>query len=312
MLFGGPISIRQLASTEQVVEVGEEMSKRYRHTPTLPFRSKAIVAFQKIDGVDVIVFVLYVHEFDGDCPHPNQNTVYISYLDSVKYPRPTFTGSKITTTLCQELIICYLDFARMMGITKAVVWSCPPEEGDDYILLAKPETQKIPTKKLLQKWYRQILDECRHRGICSTVETAYDHYFLCERSLTATDLPYFKHDYFQMKIEDIIAELRNEAVQDQAGQGQDEVMLRLAKFIVKNKDKNNIIIAFLESDEKSNTTITGANDSNDSIDIGIFDDRECFTKLCQDNNYQFDSLQRAKHTSMMILWRFYYGKDSAK
>eukprot|EP00978_Attheya_sp_CCMP212_P043915 scaffold294920_cov59-Attheya_sp.AAC.5 len=174
--IGGPVIIRQVTSTDR------------KH--------------EKIDGVDVILFALYVYEHGANNPAPNQRTVYISYLDSVHFMRPR----KMRTFIYHEILIAYLDYARQKGYLSAHIWACPPLKGDDYIFYAKPEDQKTPKDGRLRQWYIDMLVECQRRGVVGRLTNMFDLY-LADEKLDATSIPYLEGDYFPGEAENIIKEL---------------------------------------------------------------------------------------------------------
>jgi len=187
---------------DRKLEVRELMRKRYEHKKypeEFPFRCKCIVVFQHLDGVDVILFALYVYEHGEDNPPPNQRCVYISYLDSVHFMRPR----RLRTFVYHEILIAYLDYARRRGFATAHIWACPPLKGDDYIFYAKPEDQKTPRDSRLRQWYIDMLVDCQRRDIVGKVTNMYDLYF-ADESIDATAVPYLEGDYFPGEAENII------------------------------------------------------------------------------------------------------------
>lgn len=184
------------------------MKERYAHKnypDEFPYRCKCIVVFQSIDGVDVVLFALYIYEHGDDNPYPNKKTVYVSYLDSVHFMKPR----KMRTFIYHEILISYLDYAKNKGYEQAFIWACPPLKGDDYIFYAKPEDQKTPKDVRLRQWYLDMLEECQRRNIVGKVSNMYDEYFN-NKSLDAAAVPYFEGDYFPGEAENIIKDINDE------------------------------------------------------------------------------------------------------
>lgn len=205
--MGGAITIRQVTSMDRRLEVRERMKKRYafkNYPDEFSFRCKCFVVFQNLDGVDVVLFGLYVYEHDEKNPAPNKRAVYVSYLDSVHYMRPR----AMRTFIYHEILISYLDYVRRRGFATAHIWACPPLRGDDYILYAKPDDQKTPKDDRLRQWYIDMLVECQRRGIVGKITNMYDLYFSNEKN-DATVVPYMDGDYFPAEVENIIKDIED-------------------------------------------------------------------------------------------------------
>jgi E1A/CREB-binding protein len=201
----GKITIRQVTSTDRKYEVLPRMKKRYafRNYPAeFNFRCKCIIVFQNLDGIDVILFGLYVYEHDENNPAPNKRTIYLSYLDSVHFMRPR----KMRTYVYHEILIAYLDYVRKRGFATAHIWACPPGKGDDYILYAKPENQKTPKDDRLRLWYMDMLLECQRRAIVGKITNMHELYFSDPKN-DATIVPYMDGDYFPGEVENVIRDM---------------------------------------------------------------------------------------------------------
>ena len=299
--LGGPITIRQVTSTDRKLDVREGMLKRYKHKnypEEFPFRCKCIVVFQNVDGVDVILFALYVYEHGDDNPEPNKKTVYISYLDSVHFMRPR----RIRTFVYHEILISYLDYVRNKGFKTAHIWACPPLKGDDYIFYAKPEDQKTPKDTRLRMWYIDMLVECQRRNICGKVTNMNDAYF-ANPKLDASDVPYLEGDYFPGEAENIIADLskgkgkkgskgkkkKSGNASDDTGtsgdsKGSDEVMVKLAEIIAPMKES--FIVAYLNCE--------GALEENLKVPKAIMEHRAKVAEEEKANSESSDSSSKRK------------------
>ncbi|KAI0986114.1 hypothetical protein GJ496_007518 [Pomphorhynchus laevis] len=203
----GKVHIRVLASFDKICEIKPRMRQYFigQMPDRLPFRSKAIFAFQELDDKEVAFFGLHVQEYDAKAPIPNSRRVYISYLDSVYFFQP----KHLRTDIYHEILIGYLDWVKRLGYHWGHIWACPPSEGDDYIFYCHPPDQKTPKQKRLIDWYRKMLDKAiLDRVVIEYHDIMKDVVDNDVKSLA--QIPYFDGDFWPNVFEDSIKEMEEE------------------------------------------------------------------------------------------------------
>ncbi|KAK3520326.1 hypothetical protein QTP70_021365 [Hemibagrus guttatus] len=205
----GEVFVRVVASSDKMVDVKPGMKSRFvdsgEMAENFPYRTKALFAFEEIDGVDVCFFGMHVQEYGSDCPFPNTRRVYISYLDSIHFFRPRM----LRTAVYHEILIGYLEYVKKLGYVTGHIWACPPSEGDDYIFHCHPPDQKIPKPKRLQEWYRKMLDKAFAERIIHDYKDIFKQ-ATEDRLKSAYELPYFEGDFWPNVLEESIKELEQE------------------------------------------------------------------------------------------------------
>ena len=146
------------------------------------YHSKTLALFQRIDGVDVCIFCMYVQEYDGDddidaadasTVKRQPKRVYIAYLDSVGHFRPR----SCRTEVYHEVLVAYLASARARGYETAHIWACPPVRGNSFVFWNHPQSQRTPSRDRLISWYHHSLSRAIEAGVVTDVSSLYEHSF---------------------------------------------------------------------------------------------------------------------------------------
>ncbi|XP_067353867.1 CREB-binding protein isoform X2 [Channa argus] len=338
----GEVFVRVVASSDKTVEVKPGMKARFVDTgempETFPYRTKALFAFEEIDGVDVCFFGMHVQEYGSECPFPNTRRVYISYLDSIHFFRPRI----LRTAVYHEILIGYLEYVKKLGYAQGHIWACPPSEGDDYIFHCHPPDQKIPKPKRLQEWYRKMLDKAFAERILHDYKDIFKQ-ATEDRLTSANELPYFEGDFWPNVLEESIKELEQEeeerkkeentaASEPPEGTPGDSKNAKKKNNKKTNKNKSSVsrankkkpgmpnvasdlsqklyatmekhkevfFVIHLHSGPMVNT-LPPIIDPDPLLSCDLMDGRDAFLTLARDKHWEFSSLRRCKWSTMCML-----------
>ncbi|KAM0897066.1 hypothetical protein ACQ4PT_022837 [Festuca glaucescens] len=382
------LTVRVVSSAARILQVQPHFRDFFKegiYPGEFPYKSKAILLFQKNEGVDVCLFAMYVQEYGSDSPLPNRRHVYLAYIDSVKYFRPEIksaSGEALRTFVYHEILISYLDYCKKHGFVSCSIWACPSTKRDDYVLYCHPTSQKMPKSDKLRSWYQNLVKKAVKEGVVVERNTLYDFFLQptseCKANISAACLPYCENDFWPGEAERLLEKKDDKTSQKKETQvgrllrvakrddrkgdledillahklgekmrtmKEDFIMLCLQQFckhchqpIVSGKSwvctscKNFHLCdqchadeltapqkdrhpattkqkhAFLRIEEEP---LPETDDGDPTMESKYFDSRVDFLKHCQDNQYQFDTLRRAKHSTMMILYHLHDSACSA-
>lgn len=382
------LTVRVVSSAARVLQVQprfRDFFKEGKYPEEFPYKSKAILLFQKNEGVDVCLFAMYVQEYGSGSPLPNRRHVYLAYIDSVKYFRPEIksaSGEALRTFVYHEILIGYLDYCKKQGFVSCSIWACPSTKRDDYVLYCHPTSQKMPKSDKLRSWYQNLVKKAVKEGVVVERNTLYDFFLQptseCKANISAACLPYCENDFWPGEAERLLEKKDDKTSQKKETQvgrllrvakrddrkgnledillvhklgekmrtmKEDFIMLCLQHFckhchqpIVSGKSwvctccKNFHLCDQCHVDELSapqkdrhpattkqkhtflrieEEPLPETDDGDPRMESKYFDSRIDFLKFCQDNQYQFDTLRRAKHSTMMILYHLHDSACSA-
>ena len=205
--YNDTFCLREVSRRDQVSKLPESFLQSVRvaspsscYPSNIKSNSRVLHLYQRIDGVDVLLFAMYVSEFGKDAPVANRMSSYISYLDSIHFMRPRHLRTKMYHTI----LCAYIADAKSRGFTNCHIWACPPLRTAEYIFHKHPRSQRTPGWERLRKWYDEMIRKAHSEGSIVQVGTLYkDHFSLPveSRDRQGVSAPYFPKHFWIEQLE---------------------------------------------------------------------------------------------------------------
>uniref|UniRef100_A0A915EGW6 histone acetyltransferase n=1 Tax=Ditylenchus dipsaci TaxID=166011 RepID=A0A915EGW6_9BILA len=255
-----------------------------------PYRTKAVFAFEVVDGVEVCFFGLHVQEYGSSSVPPNMRRVYIAYLDSVHFFQPR----EMRTDVYHEILLGYLDYVKNLGFTMAHIWACPPSEGDDYIFHYRGREENTVFE------YKDIYKQARDDDLT-----------------TPMSLPYFEETIFEEDEDDIFQTDDGRAKKNnKSSNNKKKNNLKKSSRKARRKELLHKEVFFtirLVSQQTEAIVNTKAIiDPDSTFSSELMDGRDSFLNKAREEHWEFSSMRRAKWSTMNFCYALHTQEQDNK
>ncbi|CAG9807759.1 unnamed protein product [Chironomus riparius] len=268
--------------------IAKYQDKNYGHE--ISYNNCVIFVFLKLsDGTEICFFGIYFQLYgNSKCPVPNKNSVYLSYIDSVK-----LCIVKERTKIYQFILLGLFKYLKMKNFRRIFIWSCPPKRDVDYIFHEKPSDMKMPTKGRLGDWYKKLMklavDEHIAESFSGIKKFADD-----ENWEDINNIPYIDSDMWPIRLEEAIIAAEKDATTD--------IMKKINELMEDQKigfDKQYFVLHL-----SSNSTLIKA-ELPEVIKGKWINNRNDLVDMFWENKLEYSNERLAKFSTKVVLYRMF-------
>ncbi|XP_070505578.1 histone acetyltransferase p300-like isoform X2 [Chironomus tepperi] len=266
-------------------------NKNYGHE--ISYNNCVIFVFLKLnDGTEICFFGVYFQLYgNSKCPEPNKNSVYLSYIDSVK-----LCIVKERTKIYQIVLLGLFKYLKMKNFRRVFIWSCPPKRDIDYIFHEKPSDMKMPTKARLGDWYQKLMKLAVDEHIAESFE-GIKKFADDENWDDINNIPYMDSDMWPIRLEEAII-----AAEYDTKKSTTEIRMKIKELMEVQKIgfDNQYFVLHLSS----NSTIINA-ELPKAIKGNWINNRSDLVDMFWEKKLEYSNERLAKFSTKVLLYRIF-------
>ncbi|CAL2034728.1 unnamed protein product [Caenorhabditis brenneri] len=260
-----------------------------KYGDSIEYYQRTIILFQRIGGVDVLVYVMYAQEYpllDG------KQWLVVDYMDSVAYVEPR----RMSGYVFGEAIISYFSYMSRFGYENVHLFADPPVQNEDYIFHIHPAFQVYKEAESLIRYYGSVFAKGQRDAVISRIQKFKDTPASKKYKIPTDFIPFDGGLWTRVMKE----------IEDDLKKDQEEQNVKLTK-----KDYDNYFKYYIEEKTEINAEnnfflelATHGSKRPESGELKVHEvigEREKFLEKCTKENWEFSSLRRAKYSSVGII-----------